>query len=205
MPELPEVETIRRQLAPLVEGRRWSSGGDPRPALVAPARAGGARGRARGPARGAAWAAAASTCVWHLERRRVPRPAPAHDGRGARATRTPSRRTHACASRSARRRLRAAGGRRGAQLAIVDPRRFGTGELLLGAEAMEAFFAARLGFEPFDEGFTAEHLRALARGPQRADQGVAARSAPDRGRRQHLRRRGAVPRRHPSAAPGRDG
>ena len=31
-------------------------------------------------------------------------------------------------------------------------------------EALEAFFAARLGLEPFDERFTAEHLRALARG-----------------------------------------
>jgi formamidopyrimidine-DNA glycosylase len=29
---------------------------------------------------------------------------------------------------------------------------------------MEAFFAARLGVEPFDERFTAEHVRALARG-----------------------------------------
>jgi len=50
------------------------------------------------------------------------------------------------------------------RLAIVDPRRFGTGELLLGEDAMEGFFAARLGLEPFDERFTAEHLRALARG-----------------------------------------
>ncbi len=47
---------------------------------------------------------------------------------------------------------------------IADPRRFGTGELLLGGDAVEAFFAERLGLEPFDEGFTAEHLRALARG-----------------------------------------
>ena len=47
---------------------------------------------------------------------------------------------------------------------IVDPRRFGTGELLLGEPALEAFFAARLGYEPFDERFTAEHLRSLARG-----------------------------------------
>ncbi len=47
---------------------------------------------------------------------------------------------------------------------IVDPRRFGTGELLLGGEALEAFFAARLGLEPFDERFTAEHLRGLAKG-----------------------------------------
>ncbi len=52
----------------------------------------------------------------------------------------------------------------GQRLAIVDPRRFGTGELLLGEEARERFFEERLGLEPFDERFTAEHLRALARG-----------------------------------------
>jgi formamidopyrimidine-DNA glycosylase len=50
------------------------------------------------------------------------------------------------------------------RLAIVDPRRFGTGELLLGGQAMEAFFAARLGVEPLQEDFTAEHLREIARG-----------------------------------------
>jgi formamidopyrimidine-DNA glycosylase len=50
------------------------------------------------------------------------------------------------------------------RLAVVDPRRFGTGELLLGSEAVEEFFAARLGLEPFDERFTAEHLRGLAKG-----------------------------------------
>lgn len=59
---------------------------------------------------------------------------------------------------------RGAQSRRGLRLAIVDPRRFGTGELLAGSEAVEAFFAARLGLEPFDPGFTAAHLRALARG-----------------------------------------
>ncbi len=50
------------------------------------------------------------------------------------------------------------------RLVIVDPRRFGTGELLLGSEALEAFFAARLGVEPFDDRFTPEHLRSIARG-----------------------------------------
>ena len=49
-------------------------------------------------------------------------------------------------------------------LRFVDPRRFGTGELQLGADAHEAFLAQRLGVEPFDPAFTAEHLRALARG-----------------------------------------
>jgi len=53
---------------------------------------------------------------------------------------------------------------RGRRLAIVDPRRFGTGELMLGGEALEVFFVARLGLEPLDERFTAEHLRGLARG-----------------------------------------
>jgi formamidopyrimidine-DNA glycosylase len=52
----------------------------------------------------------------------------------------------------------------GPPLAIVDPRRFGTGELLLGDEALQTFFDARLGLEPLDERFTAKHLRALARG-----------------------------------------
>jgi formamidopyrimidine-DNA glycosylase len=52
----------------------------------------------------------------------------------------------------------------GHRLAIVDPRRFGTGELLLGGDALEAFFAARLGLEPLDELFTTGHLRGLARG-----------------------------------------
>jgi formamidopyrimidine-DNA glycosylase len=52
----------------------------------------------------------------------------------------------------------------GTRLTIVDPRRFGTGELLLGDAALEEFFAARLGLEPLDERFSAQHLRTLARG-----------------------------------------
>ena len=50
------------------------------------------------------------------------------------------------------------------RLVIVDPRRFGTGELLLGSDAVAEFFAARLGLEPFDDGFTTEHLAGLVRG-----------------------------------------
>jgi formamidopyrimidine-DNA glycosylase len=48
-------------------------------------------------------------------------------------------------------------------LAFADPRRFGTGELALGVDALEVFFAARLGVEPLDGEFTAAHLHALAR------------------------------------------
>ena len=49
------------------------------------------------------------------------------------------------------------------RLAFTDPRRFGTGELALGPEALDAFFAARLGVEPLEEDFTAAHLHGLAR------------------------------------------
>jgi formamidopyrimidine-DNA glycosylase len=53
----------------------------------------------------------------------------------------------------------------GHELLFVDPRRFGTGELALGAEARDEFLAARLGVEPLDpDQFTTTHLRALARG-----------------------------------------
>ena len=48
-------------------------------------------------------------------------------------------------------------------LAFADQRRFGTGELALGVDALETFFAARLGVEPLDGEFTAAHLHALAR------------------------------------------
>ena len=152
MPELPEVETIRRQLAPLVEGRRLHSMEifDPRwsrplaPEELSDALVGrrietlGRRGK---------------YLVWSLEgdvhlaqHLRMtgavlcePKPEPAHVR--VRIELRPKRR-----------------------LVIVDPRRFGTGELLLGGEALDAFFAARLGLEPLDECFTAEHLSALARG-----------------------------------------
>ena len=47
MPELPEVETIRRQLAPALEGRRLRERGGPGPALVRPGAARGDLGRPR--------------------------------------------------------------------------------------------------------------------------------------------------------------
>ncbi|HWJ49658.1 MAG TPA: bifunctional DNA-formamidopyrimidine glycosylase/DNA-(apurinic or apyrimidinic site) lyase [Solirubrobacteraceae bacterium] len=162
MPELPEVETIRGQLAPLVEGRRLLRVEilDPRwsrplaPAELEEALQGrrverlGRRGK---------------YLVWHLsddvylaQHLRMtgavladPDPEPAH-------TRVRVKLGPPKGAGKGK-----GGGRR---LAIVDPRRFGTGELLLGSEAMEEFFTARLGLEPFDEGFTAEHLRGLAKG-----------------------------------------
>jgi formamidopyrimidine-DNA glycosylase len=172
MPELPEVETIRRQLAPLVEGRRlkrveildsrWSR--PLAPHELADALVGrrveqlGRRGK---------------YLVWHLsddvhlaQHLRMtgsvlcdPDPEPTHTRvRIELGPLRPRRNPGAGGSPSGR------DGRGGRRLAIVDPRRFGTGELLLGTDALEAFFAARLGYEPFDERFTAEHLRALAHG-----------------------------------------
>jgi formamidopyrimidine-DNA glycosylase len=172
MPELPEVETIRRQLAPLVEGRtlkrveildsRWSR--PLAPHELADAIVGrrverlGRRGK---------------YLVWHLsddvhlaQHLRMtgsvlcePDPEPLHTR--VRIELGPARARRATGADGAPARNGHSGGRR---LAIVDPRRFGTGELLLGEPALEAFFAARLGYEPFDERFTPEHLRSLARG-----------------------------------------
>ncbi|HLB21988.1 MAG TPA: bifunctional DNA-formamidopyrimidine glycosylase/DNA-(apurinic or apyrimidinic site) lyase [Solirubrobacteraceae bacterium] len=152
MPELPEVETIRGQLAPLVQGRtlarmevldpRWS-----RP--LAPQELSSAlEGREV-----LALERRGKYLLWRFHDEAYlaqhlrmtgsvlldPRPEPLH---------TRVRLAFAPAQK----------------LVIVDPRRFGTGELLLGESAMEAFFAARLGLEPLDEGFTAGHLREIARG-----------------------------------------
>ncbi len=152
MPELPEVETIRRQLAPLVEGRtltrmeildpRWSRPLAPEELTLA------IEGRRieRLDRRGKylVWSFRGDVhLAQHLRMTGAvlcePKPEPTHIR--VRLQLSPKRR-----------------------LVIVDPRRFGTGELLLGSDALEAFFAVRLGIEPFDERFTPEHLRSLARG-----------------------------------------
>jgi formamidopyrimidine-DNA glycosylase len=152
LPELPEVETIRRQLAPLVEGRRLLHVEilDPRwsrplaPEELADALVGRRIERLERRGKYLLWRLADEVFLaQHLRMTGAvlcePKPEPAHVR--VRIELRPRRR-----------------------LVIVDPRRFGTGELLLGEEAMERFFVARLGLEPLDERFTAEHLRALVRG-----------------------------------------
>ena len=151
MPELPEVETIRRHLAPHVEQRtlrrlevldeRWS-----RP-LAPQELAAAVEGRAvtRLARRG-------KYLVWELEdevfllvhlrmtgtlRLDPPGDPPPHTRVWLRVD------DH--------------------DLAFTDPRRFGTGELALGIEQRDAFFATRLGLEPYADDFTADHLHALAR------------------------------------------
>jgi formamidopyrimidine-DNA glycosylase len=162
MPELPEVETIRGQLSPLVEGRtlrrmqildaRWS-----RP--LAPeelSRALEGRQVERLARRG-------KYLVWSFD-------GDIHLAQHLRMTGAvlvePAARRSGIDPPHTRVRVELGpqSGRRGSlRLAIVDPRRFGTGELLLGSDAVEAFFAARLGLEPLDERFTAEQLQRLAR------------------------------------------
>jgi formamidopyrimidine-DNA glycosylase len=167
MPELPEVETIRRQLAPLVEGRRlerleildarWSRPLAPQElAAAVEGRVIESLGR-RG--KYLVWSFDGDVhLAQHLRMTGAllsdPEPEPAHTR--VRLLLGPDR-----GARGHGRRGKADPRRR---LVIVDPRRFGTGELLLGSDARESFFAARLGLEPFDELFTGGHLRALARG-----------------------------------------
>jgi formamidopyrimidine-DNA glycosylase len=50
----------------------------------------------------------------------------------------------------------------GRRALFVDPRRFGTGIVLLGDAARDEYFGARLGVEPLSPDFTAEALKAQA-------------------------------------------
>ena len=149
MPELPEVETIRRNLAPHVEGRtlerleildpRWSR--PLAPHELSDALEGrrierlGRRGK---------------YLIWELE-------GEAYLLLHLRMTGTllldPDEPAH--------NRVWFELGQH--RLAFTDPRRFGTGELALGEDALEAFLGERLGVEPLEDAFTAEHLHALAR------------------------------------------
>ena len=151
MPELPEVETIRRHLAPRVEGRvlerlevldeRWC-----RP-LTPQQLAGATEGRRleRLSRRGKYLTFEFDGDVFLLTHLRMT---------GTLLLDPPARPPHT--------RVRFALGEH--ELLFVDPRRFGTGELMLGERARDAFLAARLGIEPLGGELTGERLRALARG-----------------------------------------
>jgi formamidopyrimidine-DNA glycosylase len=153
MPELPEVETIRRQLSPPLEGRRIEGVRvlDPRWSEPAPPEAveDALRGRRidRIDRRGKYLIVSLEDdvhLVMHLrmtgnllltEEREDP----------------PHTRVAIELDDSWR-------------ILFVDVRRFGTGDVLLGGDALADYFDSRLGVEPLSADFTAEALRALARG-----------------------------------------
>ena len=150
MPELPEVETIRRQLAPAVEGRRiedmevldqrWSA-----PALGVEA-ADAVRGRRidKLDRRG-------KYLVWELS----------GDVHLVMHLRMTGNLLYTDDARFARVRIRLDDG---GTVIFADQRRFGTGVVLLGGDARDDYFASRLGVEPLSADFTADHIRELARG-----------------------------------------
>ena len=151
MPELPEVETIRRRLAPLVEKRtlRAVEIADPRwcEPLDANALTDALVGRRveRLDRRGKylIWEAQDEVfLLMHLRMTGTVLYDPAPE--------TPYVRV----------RLMLDDGHR---LSFADPRRFGTGELALGRPALDAFFKARLGIEPLGAHFTSDHLFTLTR------------------------------------------
>ncbi|MFZ0041115.1 MAG: bifunctional DNA-formamidopyrimidine glycosylase/DNA-(apurinic or apyrimidinic site) lyase [Solirubrobacteraceae bacterium] len=152
MPELPEVETIRRQLAPELEGRTLVEVEilDPRWTRPQPLREvqDGLRGQ-----RVERVGRSGKYLVWELS-----------DDRfllshlrmtGALLFDPPVDPPHT------RVRFELDAGHR---LIYVDPRRFGTGHLVHGTVARDEYLRERLGIEPLTPEFTAEHLYAITRG-----------------------------------------
>jgi formamidopyrimidine-DNA glycosylase len=152
MPELPEVETIRRQLAPHVEGRtitriqvldpRWTS---PEPARTVEAALDGRLIERLG-RRGKYLLWELSGDIHLLVHLRMtgsllfdPAREPPHT-----RVRFQLDDDHL--------------------LLYIDPRRFGTGHVVDSRAARDAYLDARLGIEPLTPEFTLEHLRLLARG-----------------------------------------
>jgi formamidopyrimidine-DNA glycosylase len=154
MPELPEVETIRRQLAPALEGRRlegievldarWCEPAPPE------ALADALDGRAieRTGRRGKYLILSFEDDVHLVMHLRM-------TGNLLLVGARDEEPTHL------RVRMRLDGGE---NLLFVDVRRFGTGDVLLGSDALAEYFASRLGVEPLSSDFTAEALHAQARG-----------------------------------------
>jgi formamidopyrimidine-DNA glycosylase len=151
MPELPEVETIRRQLAPHLDGRtivdarildpRWTRP-EP-PAAVEAELRGAVVERVSRAGKYLVWALSGERyLLMHLRMTGTllfdPVAAPPH-------TRVVFELDD------------------GHRLVYVDPRRFGTGHLVFGEAARDEYLSVRIGVEPLTPEFSAQHLRSLAR------------------------------------------
>jgi formamidopyrimidine-DNA glycosylase len=151
VPELPEVETIRRQLAPALEGRRlvhievidprWSEPAPPE--AIADALDG--RTIERLGRRGKYLIMSMEDDVHLVMHLRM-------TGNLLLTDEEP---------KHTRVRMELDDGQK---LLFVDVRRFGTGDVLLGSDALAEYFASRLGVEPLSPDFTSEALREQARG-----------------------------------------
>jgi formamidopyrimidine-DNA glycosylase len=153
MPELPEVETIRRQLAPVVEGRELTTLDirDPRwclplaPDAVREAVEGRRVERLGRRGKYLVWELSDDVfLLLHLRMTGTLLLDPPPDAPYVRV------------------RFALDGGAH--ELRFCDPRRFGTGELAIGPAALDAFVALRLGLEPLSDELTGAALRAMARG-----------------------------------------
>jgi formamidopyrimidine-DNA glycosylase len=154
MPELPEVETIRRHLAPFVEGHvlermvirdaLWSDPADP--ATLHDAVGGRRIERLERRGKYLIWTLDDEVhMVMHLRMTGNLLIAATDDVAERKYTRVE---------------LHLDSGER---ILFTDPRRFGTGVVLLGDDALEDYFSARLGVEPLSPDFTSDALQALAR------------------------------------------
>lgn len=154
MPELPEVETIRRQLAPLVEGKLIEQVEVTDPRWVAPARVSTFEKKLTGrkivalDRRGKYFVTRlddGSALVMHLRMTgnllALPESSatPESHLRGQIWLTTPR-------------------GKSAGSLAFTDPRRFGTAELIPNENALDQYLSARLGPEPFDDFFDGPYL-----------------------------------------------
>ena len=151
MPELPEVETIRRQLAPHVTGRtivqaqlldpRWTRP-DPRAAVEAALRGAAVQRLDR----------AGKYLVWVLSGDRYLLMHLRMTGTLLFDPPAPPPHTRVLLDLDDDHRL-----------VYVDPRRFGTGHLVCGAAARDEYLGARIGVEPLTPDFTARYLREQGR------------------------------------------
>jgi formamidopyrimidine-DNA glycosylase len=153
VPELPEVETIRRQLAPHLEGRRLEALEVLDPRWCEPAEPSALEDAASGRAIQRVWRRG-KYLVLELE-------GDVHLVMHLRMTGNLLWSSDGAERPHLRARLLLDSGE---AVMFVDVRRFGTGVVLLGSEARDAYFDARLGVEPLSPDFTAAALRALARG-----------------------------------------